>query len=99
VPTGRVDPPSSSFQTYTEGNVFRISVPSNWRERPGGGAVTFAPDGAYGDANGQSVFTHGVRSRVVAQRNPRSAAGDRRADRFARGRQSAIEPAIPGTIA
>ena len=29
VPTGRVDPPSSSFQTYTEGNVFRISVPSN----------------------------------------------------------------------
>jgi Zn-dependent protease with chaperone function len=60
MPSGRVDPPSSSFQTYTEGSVFRISVPSNWRERPGGSAVTFAPDGAYGDANGQSVFTHGV---------------------------------------
>jgi hypothetical protein len=60
LPTGRVDPPSSSFQTYTEGNVFRISVPSNWRERPGANAVTFAPDGAYGDDNGQSVFTHGV---------------------------------------
>ena len=27
---------------------------------PGTNAVTFAPEGAYGDANGQSVFTHGV---------------------------------------
>jgi hypothetical protein len=59
-PTGRVDPPSTSFHTYTEGNMFRISVPSNWRELPGASAVTFAPEGAYGDAGGQSVFTHGV---------------------------------------
>ena len=35
-------------------------MPSNWRELPGNNAVTFAPEGAYGDANGQSVFTHGV---------------------------------------
>ena len=35
LPSGRVEPPSPSFQTYTEGNVFRISVPSNWRELPG----------------------------------------------------------------
>jgi hypothetical protein len=60
LPTGRVDPPSPSFQTYTEGNVFRVSVPSNWRELPGNSAVTFAPEGAYGQSNGQSVFTHGV---------------------------------------
>jgi hypothetical protein len=60
VPTGRVEPPASSFQTYTEGNVFRVSVPSNWRELPGNGAVTFAPEGGYGEANGQSMFTHGV---------------------------------------
>jgi Zn-dependent protease with chaperone function len=59
-PTGRVEPPASSFQTYTEGNVFRVSVPSNWRELPRNGAVTFAPEGGYGDANGQSMFTHGV---------------------------------------
>ena len=58
---GRVEPPSSSFRTYTEGNLFRLSVPSNWRELPGGNnAVTFAPEGAYGESNGQSVFTHGV---------------------------------------
>ena len=59
-PTGRVEPPSSSFQTYTEGNAFRVSVPSNWRELPGNSAVTFAPEGGYGEANGQSMFTHGV---------------------------------------
>jgi hypothetical protein len=61
LPTGRVDAPSASFQTYTEGNMFRISVPENWRELPGNHAVTFAPEGAYGgDGNGQSQFTHGV---------------------------------------
>jgi hypothetical protein len=60
LPSGRVDPPSAGFQTYTEGSLFRISVPSNWRELPGSSAVTFAPEGAYGDANGQRIFTHGV---------------------------------------
>jgi hypothetical protein len=60
VPTGPVDAPSPSFQTYTEGNVFRVSVPSNWRELPGNSTVTFAPEGAYAQSNGQSVFTHGV---------------------------------------
>ena len=59
-PTGRVAPPSSQFGTYTEGDLFRVSVPANWRELPGNSAVTFAPDGAYGHTNGQSVFTHGV---------------------------------------
>ena len=66
-PSGRVDAPSARFQTYTEGNMFRISVPENWRELPGGSAVTFAPEGAYGDVNGQSTFTHGVE--VGAARN------------------------------
>jgi Zn-dependent protease with chaperone function len=60
MPTGRVAAPSSSFRTYTEGNMFKVSVPSNWREIPAQSAVTFAPDGAYGQANGQNVFTHGV---------------------------------------
>jgi Zn-dependent protease with chaperone function len=59
-PTGRVAAPSSQLKTYTEGDLFRVSVPSNWRELPGNSAVTFAPDGAYGQSNGQSVFTHGV---------------------------------------
>jgi hypothetical protein len=57
---GRVNPPSGRYRTYNEGNLFRISVPDNWRELSGSNAVTFAPDGAFGQVNGQSVFTHGV---------------------------------------
>jgi len=53
---GRVAPPSSAHTLYTEGDLFRVGVPSNWRELPGGNAVIFAPDGAYGEG----VFTHGV---------------------------------------
>src|SRR5262249_19193024 len=41
-------------------NVFRVSVPSNWRELPSTTAVTFAPEGAFGRRGGQTVFTHGV---------------------------------------
>ena len=32
-------------------------------------SVTFAPDGAYGDINGQSVFTHGVEIGVARNEN------------------------------
>jgi Zn-dependent protease with chaperone function len=57
---GRVDPPSAQMSTYDEGNLFRISVPANWQELPSNTTVTFAPQGGYGDFQGQSVFTHGV---------------------------------------
>ncbi len=59
-PAGNIEPPSSRYMSYTEGDLFQVSVPSNWRELPGNNAVTFAPQGAYGAINGQSVFTHGV---------------------------------------
>src|SRR5204862_8057968 len=58
--TDRVEPPSSRFTEHTEGDLFRVSVPSNWRELSGSSGVTFAPDGAYGGDQGRSVFTHGV---------------------------------------
>jgi hypothetical protein len=58
--TGNVERPSSRYTSYTEGNLFRVSVPSNWRELAGNNSVTFAPDGGYGASNQQSVFTHGV---------------------------------------
>lgn len=61
----RVSPPSSQYTTYNEGDLFRISVPSNWREMPANDSVTFAPDGAYGDAEGQGVVTHGMVIGVV----------------------------------
>jgi len=37
-----------------------VSVPSNWEEIQSSNSVTFAPDGAHGAYNGQSVFTHGM---------------------------------------
>ncbi len=55
-PSGRVDAPSSRFETYSEGNLFQVSVPSNWRELSNNNTVTFAPDGGYGEG----VFTHGI---------------------------------------
>jgi beta-barrel assembly-enhancing protease len=59
-PSGRVDSPSSRYTSYDEGGLFRVSVPSNWRELQSESSVTFAPEGAYGQAHGASVFTHGV---------------------------------------
>ncbi|MBA2301574.1 MAG: hypothetical protein H0W08_02965, partial [Acidobacteria bacterium] len=59
-PSARVEAPSSRYTTYNEGNVFRIGVPSNWKELASETSVTFAPEGGYGAINQQSVFTHGV---------------------------------------
>ena len=58
--SGDIAPPSSDYTSYSEGNLFRISVPSNWHELPGSDAVTFAPDGAHGNAEQGSSFTHGI---------------------------------------
>jgi hypothetical protein len=55
-----VAPPSSDFTTYVEGEIIQVSIPSNWRELPASNAVTFAPEGAYGNAGVKSVFTHGL---------------------------------------
>ena len=63
-PSGNIERPSTRYTTYTEGDVFQVSVPSNWRELPGNSTVTFAPAGAYGAINGQSVFTHGVEAGI-----------------------------------
>src|SRR5205814_1368490 len=68
-PGGRVEYPSSRFRTYNEGS-FTVSVPDNWRELNENG-IWFAPNGAYGSANGQAVFTHAVNF-GTAQTNYRS---------------------------
>ncbi len=56
----RVAPPSSRYKSYTEGNLFRVSVPDNWREVATSSSVKFVPDGAYGQVEGHTVFTHGA---------------------------------------
>lgn len=75
---GRVEAPATRYREYTEGNVFRIAVPNNWRELPGSSSVTFAPTGAYGQVNGQNVFTHGVEAGVL--RNERHELAEATAD-------------------
>ena len=40
-----VAPPSSDFTTYVEGELVRVSIPSNWRELPGSNAVPFRQRG------------------------------------------------------
>jgi predicted Zn-dependent protease len=60
-PRGRVEYPSSRYQSYTTLNgLVRVSVPSNWRELNDSNSVWFAPEGAYGQTQGQVVYTHGV---------------------------------------
>ena len=61
----QVQQPSSSYRTYNGGNVFRISVPTNWRELAGNDSVTFAPEGGYGNTGNQNVFTHGLQVGVA----------------------------------
>ena len=58
--TGAIPRPDTRFTTYNEGNLFKVSVPSNWQELASNNSVTFAPQGAYGTVNGASVFTHGA---------------------------------------
>jgi len=71
-PNGRVEYPSSRFQNYQilNGGV-QVSVPNNWRQIDDSNSVWFVPEGAYGQYNGQAVFTHGVNF-GVAQTNSRN---------------------------
>jgi hypothetical protein len=80
--------PSSRFRHYT-GNYFRISVPENWRELPSNDSVTFAPEGAYREVQGQFVFTHGIQVGAVrAQSNSLRAATDELIRELAQGNQN-----------
>ena len=55
---GDIPRPDTRYQSYNEGNLFRVSVPSNWRELSSNNNVTFAPEGAYGSMNGNRNNAH-----------------------------------------
>jgi len=57
---GAIQRPSTQYRTVASNGAFQVSVPTNWREFQDGSSVTVAPDGAYGNVQGQSVFTHGA---------------------------------------
>jgi Zn-dependent protease with chaperone function len=69
-PAGRVEYPSSRYQNVSifNGGV-RVNVPSNWRQVSEGSSVWFAPEGGYGQYNGQAVFTHGANFGVSQTNN------------------------------
>ncbi|HEV8368169.1 MAG TPA: M48 family metalloprotease [Pyrinomonadaceae bacterium] len=69
VPSGRVEYPSSRFQTYRILNGVQVSVPNNWRQIGESNSVWFVPEGGYGQYNGQAVFTHGVNFGVAQTSN------------------------------
>src|SRR4029079_8615176 len=71
-PTGRVSYPSTRYENYSifNGGV-QVSVPNNWRQVNDGNSVWFVPEGAYGQYNGQAIYTHGA-SCGVAQTNSRN---------------------------
>jgi hypothetical protein len=56
----RVQYPSTNYRTHTGGDLFSVRVPDNWREFSDRDSVTFAPPGAFGVYEGESVFTHGA---------------------------------------
>ena len=63
--TVAVAAPSVRYTAYDEGGLFRVSVPSNWRELARNNAVTFAPEGAYAGTTGSEGFSHGMEMGVV----------------------------------
>ena len=63
--TSNVERPSLQYREFEVRDVLRVSIPSNWRDFGDRSSVTFAPEGAYGTVQGQSVFTHGALVGVV----------------------------------
>ncbi|MBS1808188.1 MAG: M48 family metalloprotease [Acidobacteria bacterium] len=55
-----VEYPAGNYRAYRGSNLFEINVPGNWQAFEEQSSVTFAPRGAYGNYQGQSVFTHGA---------------------------------------
>jgi len=55
-----VPPPSRQYRTVQGGQLFTVSVPSNWQAVSSNNSVKYVPQNAYGDYQGQSTLTHGV---------------------------------------
>lgn len=82
----RVEYPSTNYRTHTGGNLFSVRVPVNWREFGDSNSVTFAPPGAFGIYQGESVFTHGAIIGVVnVQSNNLRGASERYIDALLQG--------------
>ena len=55
-----VPAPSRQYRTVQGGQLFTVSVPSNWQAVATNNSVKYVPQNAYGDYQGQATLTHGV---------------------------------------
>ncbi len=55
-----VPPPSRQYRTVQGGQLFTVSVPSNWQAVSSNNAIKYVPVNAYGEYQGQTTLTHGV---------------------------------------
>jgi beta-barrel assembly-enhancing protease len=52
--------PATQYRTARGGELFQVSVPSNWTGVSATNSVKFVPQNGLGEYKGQNVFTHGV---------------------------------------
>ncbi len=55
-----VPAPARQYRTVKGGDLFQVSVPSNWTPLSSNNSVKYVPQNGYGQAGGQEVMTHGV---------------------------------------
>jgi predicted Zn-dependent protease len=55
-----VPAPSRQYRTVQGGQLFTVSVPSNWQAVSSNSAIKYVPMNAYGEYDGQTTLTHGV---------------------------------------
>jgi beta-barrel assembly-enhancing protease len=55
-----VPAPARQYRTARGGQLFQVSVPTNWTAVSSNNSVKFVPQNGYGESRGQTVLTHGV---------------------------------------
>jgi Zn-dependent protease with chaperone function len=55
-----VPAPSRQYRTVQGGQLFTVSVPSNWQALSSNNSIKYVPMNAYGDYRGQQTLTHGA---------------------------------------
>ena len=60
-----VPPPAGDFRTLRAGQFLEVSVPSNWNALSSNSTLRLLPPNAYGEVDGQAVYSHGVEIGVV----------------------------------
>jgi len=89
---GRVgDPvpaPARQYRTVQGGQLFQVSIPTNWTPLATNDSIKYVPQNGYGQSNGQEVMTHGVEMGVTraSSRDLRQAT-QTLVDGFVRGNQ------------